>query len=222
MPLLIDFPMPFYGVWSRLSVRLFGPCLETLAMSPDRQIDGPNGCWVETLPYESATAEAREIFDAVRSPDGQVDPLYLSHSLRPYTVLASDMLYKSTLHGDDNLLPPWFLELVGAYTAALLACDYAAFHHGENFRRLAGDDARASDRLQAIKDDRPEQACEGKELALLRYARKLTLTPQEMLESDVEALRKAGASDGEIVEVNQVCASFNYYARVINGLGVRR
>jgi alkylhydroperoxidase family enzyme len=41
-----------------------------------------------------------------------------------------------------------------------------------------------------------------------------------MERSDVEALRAAGCDDGEILEVNQVCAYFNYSNRLLNGLGV--
>jgi alkylhydroperoxidase family enzyme len=50
--------------------------------------------------------------------------------------------------------------------------------------------------------------------------RKLTLTPQAMAETDISALREAGATDGEIFEANQVCAYFNYSNRLLNGLGV--
>ena len=42
-----------------------------------------------------------------------------------------------------------------------------------------------------------------------------------MEETDIEALREAGADDGDILEVNQVCASFNYSTRVLNGLGIK-
>ena len=41
-----------------------------------------------------------------------------------------------------------------------------------------------------------------------------------MQAQDYEALRSAGCDDGEILEVNQVCAYFNYSNRVLNGLGV--
>jgi MFS family permease len=37
---------------------------------------------------------------------------------------------------------------------------------------------------------------------------------------DIENLHKAGCDDGEILEVNQVCAYFNYSNRLLNGLGV--
>ena len=60
----------------------------------------------------------------------------------------------------------------------------------------------------------------GKELALLRYVRKLTLAPQKTEEADVVACRDAGCADAEIFEANQVCAYFNYSNRLLNGLGV--
>ncbi len=41
-----------------------------------------------------------------------------------------------------------------------------------------------------------------------------------MAEADVAAVRDAGADDGEIFEVNQVCAYFNYSNRLLNGLGI--
>ena len=60
----------------------------------------------------------------------------------------------------------------------------------------------------------------GRELALLRYAEKLTADVGEMNRADYDALIEAGCSDGEILEVNQVVAYFNYSNRLLNGLGV--
>jgi uncharacterized peroxidase-related enzyme len=66
----------------------------------------------------------------------------------------------------------------------------------------------------------PELAFQGKELALLNYARKLTAHVGDMVKADYDAMRAAGCDDGEILEVNQVCAYFNYSNRLLNGLGV--
>ena len=41
-----------------------------------------------------------------------------------------------------------------------------------------------------------------------------------MTGADLDAMRAAGADDGEIFEVNQVCAYFNYSNRLLNGLGI--
>ena len=54
----------------------------------------------------------------------------------------------------------------------------------------------------------------------LQYVEKLTLSPAAIAREDVEGLRASGASDGEILETNQVCGYFNYVNRHLNGLGV--
>ena len=54
----------------------------------------------------------------------------------------------------------------------------------------------------------------------MQYADKLTLRVGEMEKSDADLLRNAGCDDGEILEVNQVVAYFNYSNRLLNGLGV--
>ena len=81
-------------------------------------------------------------------------------------------------------------------------------------------DDRTDAILDALESDQPDRAFTGKDLALLRYARQLTLTPGHIEQGDVERLRSAGATDGEILEANQVVAYFNYANRVLNGLGV--
>ena len=61
---------------------------------------------------------------------------------------------------------------------------------------------------------------DGAELAMLRYAKKLTRTPGKMVESDLDDMRRHGVDDGEILEVNQIVGYFNYANRLLNGLGV--
>jgi uncharacterized peroxidase-related enzyme len=55
---------------------------------------------------------------------------------------------------------------------------------------------------------------------MLDYAVKLTRTPGEMREGDLDALRSCGLSDRDILDVNQVTAYFAYVNRVADGLGV--
>ena len=129
-------------------------------------------------------------------------------------------LYMSVLHDAGNTLPGWLLETVASYTSILNGCDYSLTNHFANARHLIGDDARADGILAALKSDRPEDIFDGQALAVLRYVRKLTLSPGDMVETDVDAMKAAGLDDGEILEINQVCGYFNYVNRVLNGLGV--
>jgi len=129
-------------------------------------------------------------------------------------------LYKSVLHHAANTSPVWWLETVGIYTSLLNRCEYSTAHHFAGLSRLLADGPRAEAIYRALAADDPGRVFAGKELALLSYARKLTLAPGEMAESDVVTLRDAGATDEEILETNQVVAYFSYSNRLLNGLGV--
>ncbi len=175
--------------------------------------------WIEMIADEDAAPRLKELLGQARTPHGTVDTVMRVHSLRPETMHGHVTLYRSVLHSDDNTLPFWFLEVVASYTSILNDCTYSLTHHFMNVRNLIKDQPRSDRIFTALKAHRPEDEFTGKELALLRYAAKLTLSVGKMVKSDFEALRIAGCEDGEILEVNQVCAYFNYSNRLLNGLG---
>lgn len=55
---------------------------------------------------------------------------------------------------------------------------------------------------------------------MLEFAYKLTLTPWEMVEEDTDALRAAGFSDADILDITQVAGYFAFVNRLADGLGV--
>ena len=55
---------------------------------------------------------------------------------------------------------------------------------------------------------------------MLDYATKLTRTPWEMCQADVEQLRAAGFDDRAILDIAQVVAYYAYVNRIADGLGV--
>ena len=176
--------------------------------------------WIRMLGNAEAGPELDSALQRVRSPAGTVDNVMRVHSLRPSTMTGHHALYMSVLHDDANVLPGWFLETVASYVSILNHCPYSLANHWANARHLMADDGKAERVRAALDADAPERAFEGRELAMLRYARKLTLAPGTMAESDVQAMRDEGVDDGEILEVNQVCGYFNYVNRCLNGLGV--
>jgi uncharacterized peroxidase-related enzyme len=178
------------------------------------------GAWIKMVSDEEATEGLKKVFEKVRTPSGTIDNVMRVHSLRPHTMEGHLALYKSVLHNPDNVLELWFLEVVASFTSILNQCDYSLAHHFMNVRRLLDDQKRADNIFEALKNRQLEGQFQGKELALLIYVEKLTLNINEMKEVDIQALRAAGCDDGEILEVNQVCAYFNYSNRLLNGLGV--
>ncbi|MDF1586446.1 carboxymuconolactone decarboxylase family protein [Marinimicrococcus flavescens] len=175
--------------------------------------------WIEMIGDEQASGRLKELLDKARTPHGTVDTVMRVHSLRPESMNGHVVLYRSVLHNPDNTLPFWFLEVVASYTSILNNCEYSLTHHFMNVRRLLKDEPRSDRIFAALKAHRPEAEFAGKELALLRYAAKLTTDVGKMVRSDFDLLKAAGADDGEILEVNQVCAYFNYSNRLLNGLG---
>ncbi|MBA3690755.1 MAG: peroxidase [Actinobacteria bacterium] len=55
---------------------------------------------------------------------------------------------------------------------------------------------------------------------MLVYAEKLTRTPWEVTEEDLEGMRDTGLADPDILAVNLVTSYFAYVNRIAEGLGV--
>ena len=74
--------------------------------------------------------------------------------------------------------------------------------------------------MAAIEADWRTAALSPKRVAMLLYAVKLTLTPAEMNKADTEALRAAGFSDRDILDIVEVVGYYAYANRIADGLGV--
>ncbi len=176
--------------------------------------------WIKMISDDEADSELLDALQLARTPHGTVDNVMRVHSLRPNTMRGHVVLYRAALHDDANTLPMWLQETISSYVSILNHCDYSLANHWANARHLINDDARADAIEQALQAQRPENAFDGRELALLRYAEKLTLKPGELVQADVESLRASGLDDGQILEANQIICYFNYVNRSLNGLGV--
>lgn len=176
--------------------------------------------WIEMISDEDADPELQQVLQLARTPHGTVDNVMRVHSLRPNTMRGHVVLYRAALHDPANTLPMWLQECVSSYVSILNNCPYSLANHWANARHLIGNESRADAIEAALHARCPETVFEGRELALMRYAEKLTLRPGEMVEPDVTVLRQAGLSDGEILEANQIIGYFNYANRLLNGLGV--
>jgi uncharacterized peroxidase-related enzyme len=172
------------------------------------------------LSDEEANDDLAAALALARTPHGTVDNVMRVHSLRPNTMRGHVILYRAALHDEANTLPSWLQETMASYVSILNDCTYSLVNHWENARKLIGDPARSDAIGAALLARRPDDALSGRDLALMRYAEKLTLRPGEMVEADVLALRAAGLDDGQILEANQVVGYFNYVNRLLNGLGV--
>jgi len=178
--------------------------------------------WITTIAYEDASGKIKDLYDRIKGPDNNVDNIMMAHSLRPHTMEGHMAIYKNAIHHPRNTLPKWLLEAVGVYVSLINVCEYCVEHHFVGMRRLLDDDAWSEKIRSALEANDPAQSFEGRELATLNYAAKLTRNPTDITPQDLDTLRKTGLEDGEILEVNQVAAYFAYANRTVLGLGINK
>ena len=176
--------------------------------------------WITMISDKDADENLMKALDFARTPHGTVDNVMRVHSLRPSTMNGHVVLYRACLHDNENTIPKWFQEVISSYVSTLNNCLYSYSNHWSNARHLIADEVK-SDRIEvALKLQAPQDVFDGSELAILNYAEKLTLRPGNITKTDVDLLKSAGISDGEILEANQIIGYFNYVNRLLNGLGV--
>ena len=90
-------------------------------------------------------------------------------------------------------------------------------HHRRGLRQLLKDD----ELLGAVEADWRSAPLSDARRAMLEYSVKLTLTPGEMVQADVAALRDAGFSDRDILDIAEVVAYYAYANRIADGLGIQ-
>jgi len=177
--------------------------------------------FIRVIAPQQAGGRLAKLYRLVSAADGQVDNVLQVHSLRPHTMEGHMALYKAVLHHSGNRLPEWYLEAVGVLVSMLNGCEYCAAHHSAGMRRLLEvEGLDAGVHLSALRQNPVGEPFTEAERRGLEYARKLTRNPGAIGHDDVEMLRDAGFDDGEILELNQVAAYFNYANRTVSGLGV--
>lgn len=176
--------------------------------------------WIKTIPYPAASGILKKYYDRVKGPDDQIDNILKAHSLRPHSLNGHMTLYKNVLHHRSNTLPKWYLEALGVYVSMLNRCGYCVEHHFHGLKRLLADENRAEAMFSVLKSEKFNEFFDEKFAAGMSYAKMLSECPADISEGDIENLRSAGFSDGEILEMNQVISYFHYANRTVLGLGV--
>jgi len=89
-------------------------------------------------------------------------------------------------------------------------------HHRRGLRRLLKDDAL----LARVESDWATAGLDDRRAAILHFAETLTRTPSSMSPEDVGALRSAGFTDRDVLDIVEVIAYYAYANRIADGLGI--
>ncbi|MFQ5950924.1 MAG: peroxidase-related enzyme [Candidatus Geothermarchaeales archaeon] len=170
--------------------------------------------WIETIEPSVATGELREVYMDIERRRGKVANLFQAHSLMPGVMRSHLELYLSILFGSSGLVRRE-REMVAVAVSQANGCSYCVDHHSEALARYVKDKGF----IDALRSGLPRIKSE-RDKAVLQFARKLTNSPGEMAEEDVDRLREAGLGEEEILDLTLVSAYFNLVNRIVNALGV--
>lgn len=171
--------------------------------------------WVEVTTPERAKGELKDAYARIEKARGKVANVLQISGALPSVMERGVDFYMALMYGDHPLSRAR-REMVAVAVSRANACEYCIQHHRAALARVWNDDAAAS----RFAKDGTLVAPNAADEAMLEYAWRLTLTPSGVTRNDVEALRKAGFSDAEIVAINHVVGYFNMMNRIVNGLGV--
>lgn len=171
--------------------------------------------WIEVVGESEAEGELRDLYEEVRRKRGGVASVYKVHSLHPRTMKDHMELYLTLMYGGSPLSRAQ-REMIAVVVSAANGCPYCVTHHSEALAVHLKDAAVR----QAVATDHRKAAIPAKDRAMLDYAAKLTRETRSMSRADVEALRAAGWTDREILDINLIASYFNFVNRVVSGLGV--
>jgi len=171
--------------------------------------------YIEIVDEVHAEGKLGELYKRFGNPDGTVDNVLRVHSLNPESLEAHCAVYVQSMHRPGPVSRAE-REIVGVVVSRINGCNYCREHHAAGLERLLpGDRKSVADEVR-----RGEwSSLTVRERAMAVYADKLTREPGAMTVGDVDALRGAGLSDREVLDVAQACAYFAYANRIVLGLG---
>ena len=173
------------------------------------------GPWIAIAPPEGATGDLKRAYERIMATRGHVPHIRAVMAGEPLTVEGFAAFYPENNYACSSI-DRRLAELIATVTAIGNGSKFGATAHARQLARITGDQAFAD----SIVRDYRSAALSRKERVLLDYVRKLSATPGEMTEADIEGLRAEGWTDPQIVAAVHVTGFFAYMNRVAEAFGL--
>jgi uncharacterized peroxidase-related enzyme len=170
--------------------------------------------WLRVPSEDELPADVRDLWQPSLEKLGFVPNVLRLYALRPDNLLAWNAWYDVAMKGDSGLTKAE-REMIAVVVSVANDCAYCIAAHSAALRKLTKAPALAD----AIAADHTTAPVEPRVRAMLDYVVKLTLRPKEMAEDDVAALRSAGWTDEDVMDIAEVTGLFNMSNRMASGLG---
>jgi uncharacterized peroxidase-related enzyme len=170
--------------------------------------------WLRVPGEDEAPPGVAKLFDKASEKLGFIPNVLRVYALRPRHLELWDAFYDDLMRGESGLTKPQ-REMIAVVVSTVNRCHYCMVSHGAALRKLTGDPIL----VEQLRTNYKYAELEPRERVMLDFAVKLTEQSSSCSEDDVEALREAGWSDEDIMDITQVAAMFNFTNRLASGLG---
>ena len=173
-------------------------------------------CWLDVPGADDVPEEVKELWAKPLEKLGFVPNVLRVYAIRPLHLQLWNEFYDELMRGESGLTKAQ-REMVAVVVSTANRCHYCIVSHSAALRKLTGDPLL----VEQLQTNHAYAGVDAKERAMLDFAVKLTERSHACTESDVDALRDAGWSDEEIMDITEVAAMFNFTNRLASGLGWR-
>ncbi len=171
--------------------------------------------WLPVPEEATLDEDIRALFDRARTKLGFVPNVFRVYALRQEKFRRWRAFFNEVTIGESELTPAE-REMIAVAVSAENHCLYCMVSHGATLRELLNDpvlgDRITLDYRRAGLDERTK--------AMLDYAVKITRSPAECSEADIERLRALGFSDQAIFDIAETAAMFNFTNRLAAATGM--
>ncbi len=162
------------------------------------------------LSLETAEGPQRALLEKMQSEVGYISGTRRLLLVDPQIAQPGRQLYEYLNLRPESPFSRLQREMVATVVYGMIGAKPCLSAHCEAMRRLTGDD----DFGPAFVQRWPDYPMDAQTLALLRYAHRLTGSPDRITDQDVESLREAGWDEAAIYEATALVAMFNFIGRI--------
>lgn len=178
-------------------------------------LDSERVTWLAYQPEEALDPNLQKLFRKARENVGFVPNVFVTYMVRPSHFSLWFNHFKEVMNGESQLSRAE-REMICLVVSAENRCLYCLVSHGAELRQLLQDPITAD----RVAFDYRRAGLDERIVAMLDFALKITKSPVECDEVDVDYLRGFGFTDEGIFDIIEVTAMFNFTNRLASATGM--
>ena len=170
--------------------------------------------WLPVLDPTSATEEQQKVLE-ISHPKAKTMDFYLLLGRQPQVLLERSQAFNAIMYAPGGLSRAE-REVAATAVSRSNGCVYCASVHAQRFEQLA----KRNDVMAQLFDDPDTAGTNARERAIIQASLVLTRAPGTLAAQHIQALRSAGLSDVEVLDMLHSAALFGWANRLMLNLGV--